>query len=440
MKVPRRLSAPFPIPDASSWLTAAFMGPIAQTAMRFWRNAERSRALLPIMASICLACIGSAMLTTAVSFYLGKPGIAPEVVQTVLTAYPVGFLVGCLMTRPLVARYGHERTFALILATALLSAAGFVFTDFVPSWFCFRLLGGMSMASMFVVCESWINLYAEQHNRGAMFSIYMLTTAIAVLLGQILVALVGPRSPHLFSVAAVMVLLAFVPKVAGLRWPALPSVPAEPAPTIGARAARLGPLALFKLAPVTVVAIFQAGITNMNIFVLTPIYGTQIGLSASATVWLVTTVSIAGMLAQTPVGWLSDRFDRRVMLLVQGLLAVTACASIAWVGTLSVPLLFVLFFLYGATALTIYPVAMAFAASQLPVRHMVAASGTLLLLYSIGNVATPGVAAGLMVHLGPPAMFLLLGGGAVLVTLAACYNLLRRPASAPIAQTVEEQV
>jgi len=416
------------------------MGSIAQSAMRFWRNAERSRATLPIMASVCLACIGSAMLTTAVSFHLGKPGVDPDVVQIVLTAYPVGFLIGCLMTRPLVARHGHERTFLLILTTALLSALGFIFTDFMPSWFCFRLLGGMSMASMFVVCESWINLYAEQHNRGAMFSIYMLTTAIAVLLGQILVALVGPQSPHLFLVATATVLLAFAPKFAGLRWPTLPSVPADPAPAHGAKAdRRLGPLALFRLAPVTVVAIFQAGITNMNIFVLTPLYGTQIGLSAVATVWLVTTISIAGMLAQTPVGWLSDRFDRRLMLLVQGLVSVTTCAAIAWVGTLSVPLLFVLFFLYGATALTIYPVAMAFGASQLHSRHMVAASGTLLLLYSIGNVATPGVAAGLMAHLGPPAMFLLLGGGAALVTLAACYNLLRRPLTAPVMQNVEER-
>jgi MFS family permease len=416
------------------------MGSIAQQMARFWRNAERSRALMPMMASICLACIGSAMLTTAVSFYLGKPDIAPDVVQIVLTAYPLGFLIGCLMTRPLVARFGHERTFGLILAAALLASAGFLFTDFVPSWFCFRLLGGLSMASMFVVCESWINLYAEQHNRGAMFSIYMLTTAVAVLLGQILVALVGPKSPHLFTVALVTVLLAFAPKLAGLRWPALPVPAGQTAATLEARAARLGPLALFKLAPVTVVAIFQAGITNMNIFVLTPIYGTQIGLSASTTVWLVTTISIAGMLAQTPVGWLSDRLDRRLMLLVQGSVAVAACASIAWVGTLSVPLLFILFFLYGATALTIYPVAMAFAASQLPVRHMVAASGTLLLLYSIGNVATPGVAAGLMAHLGPPAMFLLLGGGAVLVTLAACYNLLRRPGPALVAQPAEDHV
>ncbi|CDX29079.1 MFS family transporter [Mesorhizobium plurifarium] len=406
--------------------------------MRLWHNAERSRAMLPIMVGICLACIGSAMLTTAVSLHLGKPGISPQVVQIVLTAYPVGFLVGCLVTRPAVAQYGHERTFVVVLVLALLAALGFVFTDFLPSWICFRLLGGMAMASLFVVCESWINLYAEHHNRGALFSIYMLTTAIAVLLGQVLVALAGPQSPHLFLVAAATVLLALVSKFVGGRWPALPV--AEPEHASSARPVkRLGPLALFRLAPVTVVAIFQGGITNMNIFVLTPIYGTQIGLSAATTVGLVTTISIAGMLAQTPVGWLSDRFERRIILLVQGILSVTLCAAIAWLGNSSVPLLFVLFFIYGCTALTVYPVAMAFGASQLHSRHMVGASGTLLLLYSIGNVATPGISAGLMEHMGAPAMFLLLGGGAVLVAIAACYNLLRRPVVAPAMQAVEER-
>ncbi|RUU53204.1 MFS transporter, partial [Mesorhizobium sp. M2C.T.Ca.TU.002.02.1.1] len=370
---------------------------------------------------------------------LGKPGISPQVVQIVLTAYPVGFLVGCLVTRPAVAQYGHERTFVVVLVLALLAALGFVFTDFLPSWICFRLLGGMAMASLFVVCESWINLYAEHHNRGALFSIYMLTTAIAVLLGQVLVALAGPQSPHLFLVAAATVLLALVSKFVGGRWPALPA--AEPEHASSARPVkRLGPLALFRLAPVTVVAIFQGGITNMNIFVLTPIYGTQIGLSAATTVGLVTTISIAGMLAQTPVGWLSDRFERRIILLVQGILSVTLCAAIAWLGNSSVPLLFVLFFIYGCTALTVYPVAMAFGASQLHSRHMVGASGTLLLLYSIGNVATPGISAGLMEHMGAPAMFLLLGGGAVLVAIAACYNLLRRPVTMATLQAVEEQV
>lgn len=408
-------------------MLARALSPLAAALQRVWYNAARSRAILPVLAGICLGCTGSAMLMTGVSLHLGQPGTDPDVVQIVLTAYPVGFLVGCLVTRPVVNRLGHENTFGLILVLALASTLGFTVSSHLPLWFGFRLFGGMAMAGMFVVCESWINLYAEERSRGAMFGLYMLSTAVAVLLGQVLVGLVGAQSPHLFTVAAIFVAFAFAPRLLGRRWPALPA----PQPDRGSPAApeqRLGVLQLFRIAPVTVVSIFQGGITNMNVFVLTPIYGMQIGLSAATTVALVTTLSIAGMLAQTPVGWLSDRYDRRVILLVQGLVSVALCISIGVLGSRSETLLFILFFAYGATALTIYPVAIAFANARLPARHMVAASGTLLLLYSIGNVATPGLAAGLMAHTVPQAMFFILGVGAVLVAGTACYNLLRKEA------------
>ncbi|PBB98688.1 MFS transporter [Mesorhizobium sp. WSM3862] len=402
---------------------------------RLWRQAERSRAILSIMARICLAGTGSAMLTTAVSLALSAPGIDPSEVQLVLTAYPVGFLIGCLVARPLVSRVGHERAFFAITVLASLAAAGFALTDFMPAWLCFRLLGGLAMAAMFVVCESWINLYADQHNRGRLFSIYMLTTAVAVLFGQLLLEIVGAHSPHLFAVSAATVLLSALARFVSRPWPALPAEQTEPSlADIPAHDERYGVIQLLRLAPVTVVSIFQAGITNMNIFVLTPIYGAKIGLSAAATVGLVTTVSIAGMLAQTPIGWLSDRFDRRIMLLVQGLLSVSLCASIAWLGSGPLPLLFLLFFLYGATALTVYPVAIAFANSRMHSRHMVAASGTLLLLYSVGNILTPGLAAGLMERTAPQAMLFVLGTGGILVAVAACINLRRRPASVAVAQ------
>lgn len=404
------------------------MTPLRLASLRFWRRAERSRAILPIMVRVCLAGTASAMLTISVSLALSNPAVAPWIVQMVLTAYPVGFLIGCLIARPLVARFGHERSFTLIVLIAALAAAGFMLTDFMPAWFCFRLLGGLAMSALFVVCESWINLYAEQRNRGILFSVYMLTTAIAVLFGQLLLALAGPHSPHLFTISAATAVLAFLAKYASPPWPALPADAPDTA-TAGSPSQdeRYGLVRLFRLAPVTVVSIFQAGITNLNIFVLTPLYGAGIGLSAAATVGLVTTISIAGMVAQTPVGWLSDRLDRRIMLLIQGMLSVFLCAAIAWLGRSSEPLLFVLFFLYGATALTVYPVAIAFANSQLHSRHMVAASGALLLLYSIGNILTPGLAAGLMERTGPQAMLFVLGAGGILVAIAACFNLARPP-------------
>lgn len=414
------------------------MRPLAQSVARLWREAERSRAVLPMMVCICLACTSSSMVMTVVSLRLGEPGVNPQVVQMVLTAYPVGFLIGCLVTRRLVDRFGHENSSHMVQITAMAAAAGFVFTDFVPSWMLFRLVGGLSMAALFVVYESWINLYARQHDRGALFSIYMLSLSISVLGGQLLVAAIGAKSPHLLPVAALIALAGVAGRFVGGPWPTLPPAPPREidAPT---PKERLSVAELFRLAPVTVVSICQAGITNMNVYVLTPLYGTQIGLPATTTVALVTALSVGGLVAQTPVGWFSDRFDRRVTMMVQGILSVALCLAIAWTGASSPMLLVFLFFLYGGIALTIYPVAIAYANSRMDSRHMVAASGTLLLLYSVGNVATPGIASGMMETVGPEAMLLILGSGAVLVALAAVYTMRTSPAVAPeAAQRAEE--
>ena len=390
---------------------------------RIWKSAERSRAVLPVLAGICLCCSGSSMLMTAVSLRLGQPGIDPHTVQIVLTAYPAGFLIGCLAAKAVVVRIGHENAFTLVLLMAFAAGVGFIATDYVPAWFGLRLFGGLAMASMFVICESWINLYATHRDRGAMFALYMLSTSLAVLLGQLTIGLIGPGSPYVFEVALAFVAISFLPRLTGWRWPAIAVAEADSGQPV---AGRLSLGQLFRIAPVTLVSVFQSGVTNMNIFVLTPIYATHIGLSPATTVALVTTVSIAGMLAQTPAGWLSDRFDRRALLLARSILSLGMCGAIAALGGADPALLFVLFFIYGATTLTIYPVAIAYANSRLPSRHMVAASGTFLLVYSVGNVGTPGLAAGLMTRMGPQAMFFLLGSGALIVATTACYNLLRK--------------
>jgi MFS family permease len=410
------------------------MRQFSSTVAALWQKAERSRAILPIMASVCIVGTGNGLLTTAVSLRLSGRDIDPHVVQYVLTAFPVGFLVGCLITRFLVASLGHERTFLLVSLLAALATSGFIATNLMPVWFCLRLLSGLSMAALFIVCESWINLYASERNRGTYFSLYMMMTSLAVLFGQLLVEAAGPHSPHLFLIATMVIAIGLVYcKFIGGRWPALPIWQPRPDPLMVAPAEqRYGLWRLAILAPVTIVGVFQAGMTNMNVFAMTPIYGVHIGLSAATTVALVTTFSVGGMLAQAPVGWLSDRLDRRLMLLVQGIVAASLCAAIVWAGNRFEPLLFVLFFAYGATALTIYPVAIAFANSQIASRHMVSASGGLLLLYSIGNVMTPGVAASLMENVAPQALFIMLGTGAGLVAVAACFNLLRSRTTVPV--------
>ncbi|MDL2403321.1 MFS transporter [Rhizobium mayense] len=404
------------------------MGGIGGGLTGSWHKAARLRAVLPIMASICVIGTGNALLTTTVSLKLADPAIGASVIQLLLTAFPIGFLGGCLSARFLVFRFGHERAFLIVALLAACATCGFMLTADMAVWFCLRLANGFAMATLFVISESWINLYADQHNRGAYFSIYMLMTSLAVMFGQLLVQAAGPHSPHLFLIALVVILAGFCyARFVGGRWPALPLPPPVEGSNGGSTDKRFGIWQLALLAPVTVVSVFQAGMTNMNLYTMTPIYGERIGIDAVSTVSLVTAFSLGGMLAQGPVGWLSDRIDRRLLLLLQGATAVGLCAAIALVGDGPHALLYALFFAYGMIALTIYPVGIAYANSRLNSRHMVSASGGLLLVYSVGNILTPGLAAGLMERFAPQALFILLGSGAFLVAVAACVNLLRRP-------------
>jgi MFS family permease len=407
--------------------------------LNFWQRAVRFRALVPVMAAICVIGTGNSLLTTAVSLDLSRPEVDSGVVQLLLTGFPVGFLAGCLAARFLVARFGHRGTFLIVGFLAAFAGFGYIMTTATPLWLALRLLNGFAMAVLFVVSESWINLYADQNNRGAYFSLYMMMTSLAVLFGQLMVEAVGPHSPHLFLMGAATISAgALYCRFVGRPWPSLPVRPVRPLQADASpEDQRYGLWKLAVLAPVTIIAVFQAGMTNMNVFALTPLYGAKIALPAETTIGLVTAFSMGGMLAQTPVGWLSDRLDRRWMLLVQGILAALLCAAIIVLADRFAPLLFVLFFLYGATALTIYPVGIAFANSQIDSRHMVSASGGLLLLYSVGNVMTPGLAAGLMAAVAPYALFVLLGSGAALVSVGACFNLWRKTAS-PIVDSASD--
>ncbi|WP_184328020.1 MFS transporter [Rhizobium sp. BK529] len=395
------------------------------------QKAAGLRAILHVMASICIVATGNSLLTTAISLQLSDPALDPHGVQLLLTAFPIGFLAGCLSARFLVVRFGHERSFLLVASLAGLGAGGYMLTQAAPVWFCLRLINGFSIATLFVVSESWINLYADQKNRGAYFSFYMLMTSLATLFAQLLVELAGANSPYLFQMVFGVILLGLTyARFVGGPWPALRlplTVTVEAG--IAHSGNRYGIWRLAALAPVTVICVFQAGMTNMNVYTMTPIYAERMHLDATVAVTLVTAFSLGGMLAQAPVGWLSDRMDRRVLLLLQGLTGVGLCAAIAWGGNSPQPVLYGLFFAYGAIALTIYPIGIAYANSQLDSRHMVSASGSLLLLYSIGNIMTPGLAAQLMELFAPQALFLLLGSGAFLVAAAACFNL-RRPIGA----------
>jgi MFS family permease len=397
-----------------------------------------SRAILPLMAAVCIAGAGNGLLTTVVSLHLSSGHFSAFGVQIILSGFPTGFLAGGLVAHGIVARLGHERTFRILALLTALVGVCFALSDQAVLWFLLRLFNGVSMAVLFIVAESWINLYAGPYNRGTLFSLYMLMTSLSVLLGQLMVRLADPQGGSLFIIASGVglggVLLS---KFVMPAWPALldtgkgVDIPA----IIPARSERFGLWRLACLAPVTVIAAFQAGMTNLNVFAMTPLYGEQIGLSTSTTIGLTTAFSVGGFIAQSPMGWLSDKFDRRALLTMVGGLAVLFCTIVSLLGNTSAWLLYALFFAYGAATLTIYPLAIAFGNARIESRFMVLASGRLLLLYAVGGVVAPLLSTNLMMHFGPRSLFIFMGSGAFCVAVAACFNLLRSSGSAPIGES-----
>ena len=152
-----------------------------------------SRAILPLMAAVCIAGAGNGLLTTVVSLHLSGGHFSAVAVQIILSGFPMGFLAGGLVTHGIVARLGHERTFRILALLTALVGVCFALSDQAVLWFLLRLINGVCMAVLFIVAESWINLYAGPSNRGTLFSLYMLMTSLSVLLGQLMVRLADPQ-------------------------------------------------------------------------------------------------------------------------------------------------------------------------------------------------------------------------------------------------------
>ncbi|WP_162939750.1 MFS transporter [Neorhizobium sp. NCHU2750] len=382
-------------------------------------------SVFKLMTSISIVCGGNSLLTTQVSLHLSSGTFSPLSIQIVLTGFPMGFLLGCVSASTIVRRLGNAITCWLAIAAMACATLGFSFLDDPALLFSLRIINGLAMAVLFINCESWINGYASPENRGAYFALYMIATSLGALLGQIVSGLNADHQRIGFALAFAIVIVGLgYGYVTVGRWPRTASSQEAPASELRERR-KITPLQLVLLVPLTVIGVLQAGTTNMNFYSLMPLYGSGVGLPAATTVALMTTFSLGGVLAQVPIGWLSGSLDRRVILMFQGSGVVIFCALIPWLSAENPILLFPVFFVYGATALTIYPIAVAYAGSRVNRELMATVSGYLLLVYSLTNISTPGLASGLMTHVAPQALFLTLGCGGLLLAMAACLSLRR---------------
>lgn len=328
------------------------------------------------------------------------------------TGWAVGYVAGCLRTPGLVSKIGHIRAFGVMCAIAAITVLlSLIFlTPYV--WIPLRALSGFCFAGAAMIVESWLNERTESASRGRVFGIYTMVNLAATTCGQMVLTLGDARGFLFFVLAAVFYCLALLPT----------ALSATSTPTALVTVS-LDLRALWRNSPIAVFAVLMVGISNSTFGTLAAVYGSRVGLTTSEIALFASIPILAGAAAQIPIGMLSDRKDRRVVLI--GIAVVALVADIIFIlGGLTQPLLLLAnVAVFGAAVFAMYPVIVAHANDHAQPGSFIQISGGLLLIYGVGSIIGPTFAGFAMTSFGPQSLFMTTAAAHILLLGFAIFRL-----------------
>jgi MFS family permease len=368
-----------------------------------------------IMAT-SLIQLANGFFGTFISLRVAIEDFGPTMSGLVLSSYFAGFTLGALRCERIIERVGHIRAYAafgglVVAATALMPLR----VGPLP-WLTLRAAVGFGCAGLFVATESWLNAKAEPAQRGRVFSGYMFGTFLALALGQLLIGWAKIETAAPFNVIVALFAAALV-MVSTTR--------AEP--PRGTTSAALPFGQLFRAAPVAVVGCLMAGLVSAAFYALVPAWMQDEGIGRDTIAIFMLVAVLGGLAFQVPVGRLSDRFDRQIVLAALSL--GFAGAAIALVNLPhSRSIVFSVAALLGGFMSTLYPVCVADAHDHMPAHRVVAVSGRLVLISGLGSIAGPLIGTSVMARFSIDGLLYFMAAAALLLALVA---IARRSARAP---------
>jgi MFS family permease len=310
------------------------------------------------------------------------------------TGWAVGFVAGCLVVPAIVRRVGHVRAYGVMASVAAVSILLNLLIISPLAWIVLRALSGFCFAGAFMIVESWLNERATRENRGTVFSVYQVVNFVALTAGQLTLAIREPSDHFFFTLGAILYCLAILPT-------ALSSAE-SPRPL---KTTRLDIGALYANSPVAAVGCFLIGNVNGAFGTLGAVYAQQIGLSIASVAFMMSGALLGGSLIQFPLGWLSDRTDRRKILVATAFGAALIGALLAVIEPRSPALVIGLVVLFGGMIYPMYALAVAHANDFAASDEFVKIAGGLLLLYGVGTMSGPLFGAAAMEWISAEGLF-----------------------------------
>lgn len=364
----------------------------------------------PLLLGVMLLMLGNGIQGTLLGIRGKIEGFSAVQMSYVMSAYSAGFLLGSRLAPEMIRSVGHVRVFAAL--GSMISAILILF-PVAPDWMAWaamRAVIGFAFAGVYITAESWLNASASNETRGQALSAYMICQMIGIIAAQGLMNLSDPSGFDLFIISSVLVSVAFTPVL----------LSASAAPSFE----RITPMPIRKLlqtSPLGCVGLFLLGGIFSALFGMASVWGSEVGLSVRNISIFIGAIYLGGLVLQYPIGWASDRLDRRQLILgLSAAGAVVGFAAMVLPWTMSV--LFAIAFLSGGIANPLYSLMVAYVNDYLQSDEMAGASAGLLFIYGTGSIGGPLITGWLMALVGPPGFFLFI---AILFTATAVYAFYR---------------
>jgi MFS family permease len=378
--------------------------------------------LLALLIGYALMQMGNTLQGTLLSVRGHLDGFSTTEIGAVGAAFWVGIVFGSLWAGRVIQQVGHTRTFAALAAVAATAALLHVLVIQPVVWIAARALTGFCFAGLFIVVESWLNASATPGTRGQILGFYGMTGLIAGIGGQMLLPTGDPASFQLFCFVAILISLALVP-VALSR---------ATAPAHAAGAATIDLRQLYRLSPFGVVAAMLCGITTSSFFALAPVWATARGLDTGGVAILMACGTLGGFATTWPLGWFSDRMDRRHVIIGASAMAAVILLALVNVVASDVPLwlLCVYVAIFGGSVIPTYSIVTAHVNDMVAPGEFVSAAGGLLILQGIGAAAGPLISGLAMKEFGRIGLPYVIIAAQALMALWGAYRSLQRPSPA----------
>ena len=323
-----------------------------------------------------------------------------------MSGYYVGYFIGAKTIPGFILRVGHIRVFAAFASIASIVILMHSILIHPFTWFILRVVTGISMVSIYTIAESWLNDRSSNKNRGSVLSIYMIVLYGSMGIGMFFLNFSKPENFQPFILVSLFMSLALIPILLTKR----------KAPTFK-KISSMSLRELYEVSPLGMVGSLFYGTAQSALFSLLAVYAASMNFTIFEISLVTFLLAISGAVAQFPIGKLSDKFDRRLVIVYTtfGAAFFALCAIVASnqmylpdnLGT-SKTWFYIFLILFSFCSLPMFAIIFAHTNDYIPKEKFVAAGAGLQFAFGLGAISGPFLCSVFMDVIGSNGYFVFL--------------------------------